>query len=367
LAEVEISYWSFIMKKIIFILFLIIFICFFIILDSLSLINTTARVLGCVNNLKDIWQYIEQYKVDWDGSLPQSLSQLDFYGDLPRCPGDREKDETSRSWDYCYLAPSDKGIKPLCWDSETHHYKIKKPYKRNVLFTDGHIESLDEKDFFRLMQKYGISDPNNTFSKYIPPSNISKEIEPVPHQGLLDILEKTDISEIEKLREIFYKYPIQQQLETIAYTLSKGIYSDKTVRLMTGNRDLLNTGFAKYFPKNIRNLEGRPLYDAVNIINTVFPKDPTFIPVLLDYAIESDYIPSYKTSTHSGHEPLISSFFEIISHTLYKLSNKKIGTLYYPGSQYQDRGKREEVIKQWRDIYEKSIKPDLIKKGIISE
>jgi hypothetical protein len=73
------------------------------------------------------------------------------------------------------------------------------------------------------MQKYGISNPNNTFSKYEPFTVPSKYVEPVPHQELLGILENTDISEIEKLREDFYKYPVQQQLETIAYTLSQGI------------------------------------------------------------------------------------------------------------------------------------------------
>jgi hypothetical protein len=350
------------MKKIIFIIVVIAFayLCLNIFFGALRNVNTMAWVLTCKNHLKDIWQSIEQYQEDWDGSFPQSLSQINTQNSIPKCPGD--------SWDYCYLAPSDKGIKPLCWDSQTHYHKFDhKPYKRNVLFSDGHIESLDEKDFFRIMQKYGISDPNNTFSKYIPPLNISKEIEPIPHQELLDILEKTDFSEIGKLREDFYKYPIQQQLETIAYTLSKGIYSDKTVRLMTGNRDLLNTSFTKYFPKNIRNLEGRPLYDAVNIINKVFPPDPALLPVLLDYAIESDYIASSKISEHSMHEPIIFSVFITTSQALYKISGKKIGKDLFSSSQSQDKDKKEELIKQWRDIYEKSIKPDLIKKGIISE
>ena len=350
------------MKQIILVLFILLLGWFFLInsFKVLRNVNTMGWVLTCQNELKDVWQYIEQYQDDWDGSFPQSLSQIFSKDTLPCC--------TVGSRGYCYLAPIHNEIRPLCWDSETHCHKFDhKPYKRNILFSDGHVESFNEKDFFQLMQKFGISDPNSTFSKYIPLPNVSKDIEPIVHQELLDVLEKTDISEIEKLREEFYQYPIDQQLETIAYTLSQGIYSDKTIRLMTGNRDLLNTSFAKYFPKNIRNLEGRALYDAVNIIYTVFPPDPAFIPVLLDHAIESDYVAANKISEHPRHNPIIFSVFITTSKILYKISDKKIGKDYLSSSQSQNEDKKETLIEGWRDTYEKSIKPDLIKKSVIVE
>ena len=228
------------MKKLI-IACVVIIICYFFIqtfFGTLRNVNTMAWVITCENRLKNIWQCIKQYKEDWDGSFPQSLSQLALYTEdsLPECPGESSA--------YCYLAPSDRLIKPLCWDSKTHYHKFdKKPYKRNVLFTDGHIESLREKDFFQLMKKFGISNPDNTFSKYVPSPEMSKDIEPVPHEELIKVLENTDISDINKLRDAFYQYPIQQQLETVAYSLSQGIYCDKAVRLITGNRKLLNINF----------------------------------------------------------------------------------------------------------------------------
>jgi hypothetical protein len=135
---------------------------------------------------------------------------------------------------------------------------------------------------------------------------------------------------------------------------------------MTGNRDLLNTSLARFFLKNIRNLEGRPLYDAVNIIHTVFPPDPAFIPVLLDYAIESDYVVSYKKSACPGRKPIIFYVFITTSQALYNISDKKIGmcTLPWDWVEYRDK---EKVINQWHDTYEKSVEPDLIKKGVITE
>jgi len=105
-------------------------------------VNTMAHVLTCENELKDIWQHIDQYREDWDGTFPQSLSQIYTQDEIPKCFGS--------SQEYCYLALVEKRIRPLCWDSETHCHKFDhKPYKRNVLFSDGHIESLYEKDFFK--------------------------------------------------------------------------------------------------------------------------------------------------------------------------------------------------------------------------
>jgi len=149
-------------RRIIVATFLIIALIFvFLFLNALVGINTRGRLLVCENTLKAVARAIELYKADFRGALPPSLLELKPYIEkrylpgeqgLPRCVGNRNEDETSDTWEYCYYPSTSKEISPICWDSQPHRMKSllgSDIYLWNVLYSDGHVERFHEKEFFR--------------------------------------------------------------------------------------------------------------------------------------------------------------------------------------------------------------------------
>ena len=149
-------------RRIIGVIFLVSALVFvFLFLNALVGSNTIGRLLVCENTLKEIARAIELYRADFNGALPPSLLELKPYIEkrylhgeqgLPRCVGNRNEDETSDTWEYCYYPSSSKEISPICWDSQPHRMKSllgSDIYLWNVLYSDGHVERLHEKEFFR--------------------------------------------------------------------------------------------------------------------------------------------------------------------------------------------------------------------------
>jgi hypothetical protein len=164
------------MKKHIKVSILVICICVaFLLLIFASLIfisevayisNAKAHILMCKKTLEETWRAFELYKKDFNGALPPSLFELRPYMKeaQPKCPGDREEDEKSYSRDYFYYNMlSSKEPRPICWDSKPHRIRsrlLPDAYIWNVLYTDGHVESLNRREFLSLMRSIGIRDPN---------------------------------------------------------------------------------------------------------------------------------------------------------------------------------------------------------------
>ncbi len=145
--------------------FILVYVSLVSFVDTLNAMNTHARILMCEKTLKAIWSALEQYMGDFNEDLPASLSELEPYMKETwyKCPGDREEDEISHSRDYCYHILSSKEPAPICWDSKPHRKRwrlLPDTYTWNVLYTDGHVERLNKRDFLSLMRSIGISDPN---------------------------------------------------------------------------------------------------------------------------------------------------------------------------------------------------------------
>jgi len=149
-------------RRIIGTIFLIsILIFLFLFLSALVKSNTLGRLLVCEDTLKVIFHAIELYRADFNGDQPPSLWELKPYIEkrylhgeqgLPRCVGNRNEDETSDTWEYCYCPSLSKEIRPICWDSQPHCLKsLLGPdiYIWNVLYSDGRVERLHEREFFR--------------------------------------------------------------------------------------------------------------------------------------------------------------------------------------------------------------------------
>lgn len=133
----------------------------FLFLSALVKSNTLGRLLVCEDTLKVIFHAIELYRADFNGDQPPSLLELKPYIEkrylhgeqgLPGCVGNRNEDETSDTWEYCYYPSLSKEIRPICWDSQPHCLKsLLGPdiYIWNVLYSDGRVERLHEREFFR--------------------------------------------------------------------------------------------------------------------------------------------------------------------------------------------------------------------------
>ena len=153
-------------RKLIFrliLVFLILFACLFLlILINTPLIGSYAgSMLMCENTLKMIANAARLYQDEWEGQWPPSLLELGPYYEgkykpgpnkIPRCPGNGTLTGDTGSSDYFYYLPTTGEIVPVCWDSKPHLCRgVLSPdtFSWNVLYSDGHIERLNERELFR--------------------------------------------------------------------------------------------------------------------------------------------------------------------------------------------------------------------------
>ena len=166
-------------------------------LDFAYSINAHAHRLMCENTLKAIARAIELYEADFDGALPPSLLELNPYVEKKyrrsgpkgiRCPGDRGENETSDSWDYVYQPSlSNIAVRPVCWDSKPHHSKgivLPDVVRWNVLYSDGHIETLNHRKFFKELLRF-VSRKPDVLAKMELPSGRKRGTLPTFLIGLL--------------------------------------------------------------------------------------------------------------------------------------------------------------------------------------
>lgn len=143
-----------------------------ILLSAPRIVNDISRRRMCENSLKTVWAAIELYRADENGRFPPSLEKIKPYltgrycngpDGLPVCPGSRGEDETGVLSPYEYHVPSgDGGIQPVCWDSKAHILEgsvLPDLFRYNVLYSDGHIDALNEQEFVRQMARFFADKP----------------------------------------------------------------------------------------------------------------------------------------------------------------------------------------------------------------
>jgi competence protein ComGC len=150
-------------------IFLSLIICIFllILIDSPSMINSQATKILCENRLKIITKAINLYQTEWDGQWPVSLLKLGPYYDdpnrIPRCPGDRNEQETHDSSEYYYFPPKTDEIVPVCWDSKPHRTKsflLPDTFLWNVLYSDGNIKRLNKRKMILELSRLAKTNPD---------------------------------------------------------------------------------------------------------------------------------------------------------------------------------------------------------------
>ena len=145
----------------------ILYILLLFVVDILNSFNVYGRIFRCESKLKVISEAMNLYQADWDGQWPESLEAMKKYypyNRIPVCPGNRNEQETNDYQSYYYFKPKVEECVPVCWDSNPH-YNIRRNLipdtkKWNVLFSDGHIEELNEKELFGELSQLSKTNPD---------------------------------------------------------------------------------------------------------------------------------------------------------------------------------------------------------------
>lgn len=141
----------------------------------------------CENTLKMIANAAKLYQDEWEEQWPPSLIELGPYyegkynpgpNSIPKCPGNRNEQETHDSSEYYYYPPKVDEVVPVCWDSIPHYNPQEKliPSVRswNVLYSDGHIERFNnERELFRELFLLAKTNPDVLKVLYYPDDKIS--------------------------------------------------------------------------------------------------------------------------------------------------------------------------------------------------
>ncbi len=136
-------------------------------INSPSMINSQGTKLLCENRLKIIAKAINLYHAEWDRQWPATLLELGPYYDdpnrIPKCPGDRNEQETHDSSEYYYYPPKVEEVVPVCWDSKPHHTKLflfPDSFLWTVLYSDGHVERINKRKLISELSRLAKTNPD---------------------------------------------------------------------------------------------------------------------------------------------------------------------------------------------------------------
>lgn len=120
-------------------------------LPAVQAAREAARRSSCTIKLKNIGLEIATYRGSHNGDYPPSLEELSLSASLLQCPSEPSPGPEP---DYVYAAPTDKNSHDAMIACDIYPFH---PRLRNVLFADGHVQSVSEEDFQR-----DIGDPQNS-------------------------------------------------------------------------------------------------------------------------------------------------------------------------------------------------------------
>jgi hypothetical protein len=160
-----------IFKKIAFIL-LVFFVFYVLIINTFLINNAASHMLMCKNTLKMIYNASIQYRARFKGQWASSLIDLEPYYEgkykpepnrIPKCPGDRNLQETSVSSEYIYFPPKIEDNVPVCWDGKPHQIRgffFSDTLLWNVLYSDGHIKRLNKDELIQELSRLAKMNPD---------------------------------------------------------------------------------------------------------------------------------------------------------------------------------------------------------------
>lgn len=108
--------------------------------------RVSSEIDQCRKHLEEIGRALPAFQARY-GRAPQHLAELYQKMKIPLCPAHRDQLDGG----YTYRPPRGRGGRRMvCWDTQPHvyNYRYLKPFRRayrNVLFSDGTVETLEEK------------------------------------------------------------------------------------------------------------------------------------------------------------------------------------------------------------------------------
>ena len=186
-----------------------------------------------------------------------------------------------------------------------------------------------------------------------------KEIKPIAHKELLEILKEAESSKDKSVyAKKFKTYNLNDKLETIAYVLVEGIYTESVFGMIHEDDELHDKRLIPIISQIIKGGKEDKLLTAVWMAREI--PDKSLLPILMDYTIDSNYVKIKKSGTDEHIE--YDSVFIATAEAIYRITNKTIGTNNYSSIKIVPDEERSNMIKKWRKIYDETLKKDYEKK-----
>jgi hypothetical protein len=130
--------------------------------------------------------------------------------------------------------------------------------------------------------------------------------------------------------------------------------------MIYSGKDMQDKRLMPFIEKAIKESKGISLYAAVRI--AAANPDPSLLPSLMKYGFDTDYVKIYKYSDEV-YDVDYTSVFGYVAKAIYEITNGKIGSIqYFSTNKEIPEEEKQSQIKQWRQIYEESLKQEYEKK-----
>jgi hypothetical protein len=193
---------------------------------------------------------------------------------------------------------------------------------------------------------------------------LQKEIHPAAHQELLDIFAKAEntgntLNRIE-LDQMFRKYKLNDKLETVVYVMENGLYPSAFFALS----QVQDKRLLPFITKALQDSNGVKVLLAAQL--SYHMPDPSLLPLLMKYGLESNFGRDYKYSTGQNGfgvgERNYTSYHSVFGFTtaaIYKITDGKIGSQSYINIKQEiPETERKDLTEKWRKIYDETLKQD---------
>jgi hypothetical protein len=180
--------------------------------------------------------------------------------------------------------------------------------------------------------------------------------EPVPGQSVIDPVEDDEILGIlaraEKaklkgkiLREM-HAYTKERRVRALAYALKEGKHRNAALQVIIDQEDLKDPGLTPFLIEAIRSEKDATLLLAAMVVNHI--PGPELVNVLLNEALNSDYVDMKFIATEEGPEYVFDSVFAEAAEALYSITDGRIGSEKVRRDIMMPEEERNALIKKWR-------------------
>ena len=221
----------------------------------------------------------------------------------------------------------------------------------NIITNNRMGKILPEKSKETLIQEWRVAWPEIKQEMQKEKEEKEREISPIVHKEILDIIAKAnDVADKSEYSKAIKNYKFNDILETVVYVLDNGLYSDSFFSFcMMQDKRLI-----PFIAKALKDSNGEKRLMAALLAER--NPDPSLLPFLMQYALNNDYVKTYRYGPEDEHF-FYNSVFAAAAYAISEITNGKIGSRNY--SYYSKEIPEEEkqaLIEQWRNIYDEILK-----------